>query len=102
MYNYVLSNDKIVVTNEVNEVICSANLQKNENDVILRSINVNADIVDYLLFMAKLQKETKTLLEKEGVFVNKVTCGELHEIKKYDDLLKTLDTPIKTPVVNKR
>ena len=105
MYNYMLNNEKnkVVVSDEENQIVCEANVVTNRNDVLLSSINLHTTNIDNaLLFMARLQSETRKLLEKEGIEVERVACGNITVIEEYDNLLKTLDTPIRTTVVNKR
>lgn len=96
MYNYVFdNNEKKVVMKCEESTICEAYVRIDEDVAILRYVDIkklngesHTDIV------AKMCSATKEILLDNGIVVEKVRCGDISDVFKYDQYLKSLDTEL--------
>ena len=96
MYNCELNmEERKIIAKEGEEIICEANISVNEGIATVDFESIKCYSVSAV---AKVFGATKTLLEEQGVVVDKVVFGDISSVKKLDEHLSQLDREIAEPV----
>ncbi len=94
MYNCELNmEERKIIAKEGEEIICEANVSVNEGIATIDFESIKCYSVSAV---AKVFGATKTLLEKQGVVVDKVVFGSIAAVDKLDEHLSQMDKELST------
>lgn len=94
MYNCELNmEERKIIAKEGEEIICEANISVNDGIATVDFESIKCYSVSAV---AKVFGATKTLLEEQGVVVDKVVFGSIAAVDKLDEHLSQMDKELST------